>query len=132
MRPAPPSSLPSVLLGTFSNLTANVPYLGAITGTISKLIEIRTAMKSNKERASALLDKIGTITTAIAKGLLCLDDTQRGTAADVLKEEIWRSITRYWCTAACILSEWTSQGIMKRAWKYGDFGGIADSLEKKD
>ncbi|KAJ7829818.1 hypothetical protein B0H14DRAFT_3465381 [Mycena olivaceomarginata] len=57
------------ILETLSDFTANVPYLNAVTGVVKHLIEIREDVKSNKERADVLFEKIGTITQTIADGL---------------------------------------------------------------
>ncbi|KAJ6475512.1 hypothetical protein C8R45DRAFT_1159606 [Mycena sanguinolenta] len=118
------------ILATLSDFTTNVPYLNAVTGIVKNLNEIRQAVKSNKERADVLFEKIGTITQTIAAGLLGLNDAHRSAAADALKGDLekYNSIL---VDAARILKEWTSQGWTKRVLKRGDFDGIADNLEKK-
>ncbi|KAJ6474336.1 ankyrin repeat-containing domain protein [Mycena sanguinolenta] len=117
-------------LGTLSDFTANVPYLNAITGVVKHLIEIHEAAKSNKERADVLFKKIGTITRTIAAGLLELNDALRSAAADALQGDLekYNSIL---VDAAHILKEWTSQSIVQRVFKHGDFDGIANNLEKR-
>ncbi|KAJ6475428.1 ankyrin repeat-containing domain protein [Mycena sanguinolenta] len=118
------------ILNTVTGLTANVPYLNAVTGVIKNLIEIREAVKSNKERADVLFEKIGTITQTIAAGLLELNDAHRRTAADALKGDL-EKYNSVLVDAAHILKEWTSQSIMQRVLKRSDFDGIADNLERR-
>ncbi|KAF8184303.1 ankyrin repeat-containing domain protein [Mycena galopus ATCC 62051] len=118
------------ILGTLSDFTANIPYLNAVTGVVKHLIEIREAMKSNKERADVLFEKIGIITGTLAEGFCTLDDTQKIAAADALKGDLER-YNRVLVDAAHILKEWTSKSGVKRVLKRGDFDGMANSLEKK-
>ncbi|KAJ6474364.1 ankyrin repeat-containing domain protein [Mycena sanguinolenta] len=118
------------ILGTLSDFTANVPYLNAVTGVVKHLIEIREAMKSNKERADVLVEKIGIITQTIAEGFRKLDDTQKTAAADALKGDL-EKYNSVLVDAARILEEWTSQSRVKRVLKRGDFDDIADNLEKR-
>ncbi|KAJ6475483.1 hypothetical protein C8R45DRAFT_1217124 [Mycena sanguinolenta] len=118
------------ILGTLSDFTANVPYLNAVTGIVKQLIEIREAVKSNKERADALFEKIGTITQTIAVGLLGLDTTHRSATVNLLKGDLEKYNSAL-VDAAHILKEWTSQSKVQRVLKCGDFDGIADNLEKR-
>ncbi|KAF7336480.1 Ankyrin-3 [Mycena sanguinolenta] len=118
------------ILKTLSDFTADVPYLNIVTGIVKSLIDIREAVKSNKERASVLFDKIGTITETIAAGLLGLDSTQRAVAVDALKGDL-EKYNSVLVDATHILEEWTSHSIIERVFKHGDFNGIADNLERK-
>ncbi|KAJ6475414.1 ankyrin repeat-containing domain protein [Mycena sanguinolenta] len=118
------------ILGTLSDLTANVPYLNAVTGVVKHLIEIREAVKNNKERANVLFEKIGTITQTIAAGLLGLDDTQRSSTVDALKGDL-EKYNSVLVDAVHILKEWTSQSKVQRVFKRGDFDGIANNLDKR-
>ncbi|KAJ6475511.1 hypothetical protein C8R45DRAFT_1159603 [Mycena sanguinolenta] len=117
------------ILETLSDLTANVPYLNAVTGVVKHLIEIREAVKSNKERAVVLFEKIGTITQTIAAGLCGLDDMHKSATVDVLKGDL-EKYNSVLVDAACILNEWTSQSKVQSVLKHGDFDGIANNLEK--
>ncbi|KAJ6475445.1 hypothetical protein C8R45DRAFT_907177 [Mycena sanguinolenta] len=118
------------ILETLSDFTANVPYLNAVTGVVKHLIEIREAVKSNKERAEVLFEKIGTITQTIAVGLLGLDNTHRSATVDVLKRDL-EKYNSVLVDATRILNEWTSQSKVQRVLKRGDFDGIANNLEKR-
>ncbi|KAJ6474352.1 hypothetical protein C8R45DRAFT_935745 [Mycena sanguinolenta] len=118
------------ILETLSDFTTNVPYLNAVTGTVKHLIEIREAVKSNKERAHVLFEKIGTIIQTIAVGLLGLDNTHRSATVDVLKGDLEKYNSAL-VDAAHILKEWTSQSKVQRVLKRGDFDGIANNLEKR-
>ncbi|KAJ6475504.1 hypothetical protein C8R45DRAFT_1159590 [Mycena sanguinolenta] len=118
------------ILGTLSDLTANVPYLNAVTGVVKHLIEIREAVKNNKERANVLFEKIGTITQTIAAGLLGLDDTQRSSTVDTLKGDL-EKYNSVLVDAVHILKEWTSQSKVQRVFKRSDFDGIANNLDKR-
>ncbi|KAJ6474361.1 hypothetical protein C8R45DRAFT_1217412 [Mycena sanguinolenta] len=118
------------ILETLSDFTTNVPYLNTVTGIVKNLIEIREAVKRNKERADVLFEKIGTITQTIAAGLLELNDAHRSAAADALKGDLGK-YNSVLVDAAHILREWTSQGLVKCVLKRSNFDGIADNLEKK-
>ncbi|KAF7353386.1 Multiple ankyrin repeats single kh domain [Mycena sanguinolenta] len=118
------------ILKTLSALTATVPYLNITTAIFKNLIEIREAMKSNKERASALFHNIEIITQFITEGLLGLDHTQRGTAVDALKGDLER-YNSILADTVQILNEWTSQSRVRRVLRSCDFPSIADNLEKK-
>ncbi|KAJ6475433.1 ankyrin repeat-containing domain protein [Mycena sanguinolenta] len=118
------------ILNTVTSVTADIPYLNAVTGVIKNLIEIRKAVQSNKERANVLFEKIGIITQTVAEGFRTLDDTQKTAVADALKGDLER-YNRVLVDAARILEEWTSQSRVKRVLKRGDFDDIADNLEKK-
>ncbi|KAJ7925688.1 hypothetical protein B0H13DRAFT_1862945 [Mycena leptocephala] len=71
-------------------MTKSVPYLGAITGCIQKLIEIRKSMKNNKERAEALLNSIWDVSRVLAVGLQPMDAQSQSTAANLLKDDLQR------------------------------------------
>ncbi|KAJ6475397.1 hypothetical protein C8R45DRAFT_1077321 [Mycena sanguinolenta] len=96
------------ILETLGDFTANIPYLNAVTGVVKHLIEIREAVKSNKERADVLFEKIGTITQTIALGLLGLDNTHRSATVDALKRDL-EKYNSVLVDATRILNEWTSQ-----------------------
>ncbi|KAJ7215247.1 hypothetical protein C8J57DRAFT_1255529 [Mycena rebaudengoi] len=77
------------ILELLSDVTKNVPYLGAITGCIQKLIDVRKSMKSNKERAEALLNNIWDISRVLARGFQPMDPQSQSTAANLLKDD-WK------------------------------------------
>ncbi|KAJ7247573.1 ankyrin repeat-containing domain protein [Mycena rebaudengoi] len=115
------------ILGLLSNATKNVPCLGAITGCIEKLVDIRKSMKSNKERAAALLNSIWDVSCVLAVGLQSMDPQSQSTAANLLRDDL-HSVLDELCR---ILEEWTSKGFVKRLWSHGDFSALADGLDSK-
>ncbi|KAJ7247524.1 hypothetical protein C8J57DRAFT_1359167 [Mycena rebaudengoi] len=78
------------ILGLLSDVTKNVPYLGTISGCIEKLIDVRKSMKSNKERAEALLNSIWDVSRVLAMSLQPMDPKSQSTAANVLRDDLQR------------------------------------------
>jgi hypothetical protein len=98
------------ILGLLSDVTKNVPYLGTISGCIEKLIDVRKvrlpfvppiiglrqchvpvqSMKSNKERAEALLNSIWDVSRVLAMGLQPMDPKSQSTAANLLRDDLQR------------------------------------------
>ncbi|KAJ7885235.1 hypothetical protein B0H13DRAFT_905151 [Mycena leptocephala] len=111
------------ILVVLSDVTENVPYLNAITGSIQKLLEIRKVMKNNKERASGLLDNIGEVSRVVAEGLQNLEGESRRTAVTRLKDDLKRYQS--------ILEEWTTKSFLKRVWSHGDFPDLADGIDRR-
>ncbi|KAJ7182463.1 ankyrin repeat-containing domain protein [Mycena crocata] len=127
------SSLEAALdiLELLSDLTENVPYLGAVAGCIQKLIDIQKTMSANKERAAQLLENIGELSRVVAQGLKDLPtDKQRSTATEALSADLNR-YQIFLIETTKILEEWTSQGQLKRLLKHGDFPDIADGLDRR-
>jgi hypothetical protein len=93
-----------------SDMTKNIPYLGAITGCIQNLINVWQvclpvtlqslgltqsyvpvqSMKSNKERAEALLNNIWAVSRVLVVGLQLMDPQSQSTAANLLKDDLER------------------------------------------
>ncbi|KAJ7481286.1 ankyrin repeat-containing domain protein [Mycena galericulata] len=118
------------ILGLLSDVTKDVPYLGAITTCIQKLIDIRKSMKNNKERAEALLNNIWEVSRVLAGGLQVMDPQSRSTAANLLKDDLQR-YQMVLDETRLILEEWTSKGFVKRLWSHGDFSDLADGIESR-
>ncbi|KAJ7925528.1 ectomycorrhiza-induced ankyrin-domain/NACHT-domain-containing protein [Mycena leptocephala] len=109
------------VLGLLSDVTKHVPYLGAITGCIQKLIDIR-------KRAETLLNNIWDVSRVLAVGLQPMDAQSQSTAANLLKDDL----QRYQIVLAetCrILEEWTSQGFVKHLWSHRDFPDLAGGID---
>ncbi|KAJ7253929.1 ectomycorrhiza-induced ankyrin-domain/NACHT-domain-containing protein [Mycena rebaudengoi] len=118
------------ILRLLSDVTKNVPYLGAITGCIQKLIDVRKSMKNNKERAEALLNNIWDVSRVLAAGLQPMDPQSQSTAANLLKDDLHRY--QIVLAETCrILEEWTSKGFVKHLWSHGDFSDLAAGMEFK-
>ncbi|KAJ6533911.1 kinase-like domain-containing protein [Mycena vulgaris] len=76
------------ILGLLSDVTKDVPYLGAITSCIQKLINIRKSMKHNKEHSEALLNNIWEVSSVLAAGLQSMNPQSQTTAAHLLKNDL--------------------------------------------
>ncbi|KAJ7465570.1 ankyrin repeat-containing domain protein [Mycena latifolia] len=118
------------VLELLSDVTENVPYLNTITGCIQKLIDIRTVMKNNKERANELLSKVGEITHVVAQGLQDLEVGKRTIALTRLEVDL-RRYENFLSELCEILKEWTSKSFAKRLWSHGDFPGIAEGIDRR-
>ncbi|KAJ6537559.1 hypothetical protein DFH09DRAFT_1283536, partial [Mycena vulgaris] len=118
------------ILGLLSDVTKDVPYLGAITSCIQKLINIRKSMKHNKEHSEALLNSIWEVSGVLAAGLQSMNPQSQTTAAHLLKNDLQKY--QIVLTETCrILEEWTSKGFVKRLWSQGDFPDIANSISHR-
>jgi hypothetical protein len=103
-------------------------------------------MKSNKERAGALLNSIWDVSRVLVAGLQPMDPRSQSTAASLLKRrfaevsKVRRTFHLYGealypsrvLDETCrILEEWTSKGFVKRLWSHGDFSDLADGMESR-
>ncbi|KAF7350321.1 hypothetical protein MVEN_01336600 [Mycena venus] len=118
------------VLGLFTDVTKNVPYINAITGCIQTLVDIQKSMKSNKECAEALLSNIWEVSRVLAAGLESMDPPSQSIAGNHLKDDLKRYQSVLTETSR-ILEEWTSKGFVKRLWSHGDFPGLADGIDRR-
>ncbi|KAJ6514053.1 hypothetical protein DFH09DRAFT_1197038 [Mycena vulgaris] len=118
------------ILQLLTVVTANVPYLNAITGCIQKLIEVQRVLSDNKKRADDLLNNVGVVSCAVSQGLCDLDERRRSIAVKGLHEDLQRYETVLIDTYG-ILRDWMSKGFVKRLWAHGDFAGIADGIDRR-
>ncbi|KAJ7243017.1 ankyrin repeat-containing domain protein [Mycena rebaudengoi] len=118
------------ILELLANVTENVPYIGAITGCIQKLINIQKAMGANKKSAKELFDNIGELSRVVAQGLYDLDTDKRSIAIQGLSADLNRY--QMVLSESCdILTKWSSQSRIELIWKHSDFPDIVASIDRR-
>ncbi|KAJ7050623.1 hypothetical protein C8F01DRAFT_1177644 [Mycena amicta] len=118
------------ILSLIGDATENVPYLNTVTGCLKQLVDIRKAMKDNSNLAVELLDNIGDVACAVAKGLQELDTEQRNITLQGLREDLdaYETVLK---DTRVIVEKWTSKHFIKRLLDRDGFPAIAATIERK-